>query len=144
MTKLFHFETEEDTFTCAGKDEAEARAELDFLHVQSGSITAGQAARAKVTSDGVDYGTWEEFVAKHKPVTTPITEDAPYDGCMYETFGEELEIVKKHANEQIFTLVEADGYTYACPGFHFVNRVGYLLVEQPWKPEEQDITYATN
>ena len=131
MTKLFHFETEEDTFTCAGKDEAEARAELDFLHVQSGSITAGQAARAKVTSNGVDYGTWEEFVAKHKPVTTPITEDAPYDGCMYETFGEELEIVKKHAGSTERGYDDDDGRARnnclrkqgTCPGWQWPGTI---------------------
>jgi len=143
MTKVFHFKTDDEMFTCTGKDEAEARRDLDFLYVRAGYLTAGQAARAKVETDGIDHGTWEEFVAKHQPIRTPITEAAPYDGCMFETFGEELAMVRRHDLHSVFTLVEADGFEYVIAGYHVVNRMGYFIVKQPWGIEDLLLTYVT-
>lgn len=143
MTKVFHFEAEWDTYSCVGKDEDEARRNLDFLYVRAGHLTEEQARRAKVTCDNIDYGTWEEFVAKHQPIKTPITEDAPHDGCMFETFGEELMMVEKRDKREIFTLVEADGYEYVVAGFHVVNRLGYFIVKQPWTSDAFLLTYLT-
>lgn len=142
--KLYRFETPEDTHCVAARDEQHARKELDFLYVQAGYLTKAEADKIKPECDGVEYGTWEEFVKKHQPIKTPITKDAPYDGCMFETFGEELEMVRKHASEQIFTLVDADGYTFVTPGYHLVNRLGYLLVKQPWKAVDETYTYLTD
>lgn len=142
--KLYRFETDNDTHCVAARDEVHAREELDFLYVQGGYLTKGEAEKIKPECDNVEYQTWDEFVAKHRPIKTHITQDAPYDGCMFETFGEELDFVRKHAAEQIFTLVEAEGYTFVVPGFHIVNRLGYLLVEQPWTKADEQTTYLTD
>jgi len=70
------------------------------------------------------------YEPKHNHLTPD--EDAPWDGCMFETYGPELEFVRQQPNQQIWTLVEADGRWYICTGYHRVNRVGYFVTEKPW------------
>ena len=50
-----------------------------------------------------------------------------------ETFGEDLQIVKNYAENFVWTVVDgSDGPDqWITPGFHFVNRVCYLLTEVP-------------
>ena len=63
-------------------------------------------------------------------------EFAPYDGYMFETFGEELEFVKKHSNNNIFTLLSDDNNDLVIiPGFHVVNRFGYFVSHNKWTDE---------
>ena len=83
---------------------------------------------------------WTLFFERHKPVTNQFVE-APYDGAMFETYGEEFEFVKKQSSNNLFTLVEAEGKMYACPGFHFVNRLGYFVVSIPWTAKQEQRTY---
>lgn len=56
---------------------------------------------------------------------------ASFDGCMYETFGVEFEYVQAIARAQpgrVHTIVDCDGgSTVLCHGFHYVNRIGYLV-----------------
>jgi len=35
----------------------------------------------------------DEFIETYKPIKNHIIQDAPYDGCMFETYGEEVEYV---------------------------------------------------
>lgn len=47
--------------------------------------------------------------------------------------------------EHVWTIVEsgddADGNWYACPGFHTVNNLGYVLTKKPWVDETLDAIY---
>lgn len=53
-------------------------------------------------------------------------------GCLFETNGEELAFVKRQDPRTVWTLVDGDdGEMYVVNGFHFVNRVGYLLSTVP-------------
>ena len=53
-------------------------------------------------------------------------------GCLFETFGEELEFVKRQDPLTIWTLVDGDdGDMYVLSGAHFVNRIGYLVSTLP-------------
>lgn len=60
--------------------------------------------------------------------------DASHDiwgGIGLETFGKDLEIVKKLDSSYLWTVVE-DGSTndmWIIPGFHFVNRICYLVTD---------------
>ena len=86
-----------------------------------------------------------DFYAKYNPefnqVLLKTTEHAPEDmcsfgGCMYETFGEELEYVKQKNNKNIWTIVDTDGDDLLIlAGFHFVNRLGYLITPEAWEDE---------
>ena len=48
---------------------------------------------------------------------------------MFETFGKEVEFVRAQRAQNIWTLLECDGKTFICEGFHYVNRIGYFITE---------------
>tara|TARA_R110002051_G_scaffold142245_2_gene215450 strand:+ start:983 stop:1288 length:306 start_codon:yes stop_codon:yes gene_type:complete len=50
----------------------------------------------------------------------------------FETYGEDLDYVKKHDTKFIWTLVEVDGNLYIIQGFHWVNRMNYLIASKPY------------
>ena len=80
----------------------------------------------------------DEFIEIYKPIKNPFKQDAPYDGCMFETYGEELDYVRssEFANKQIWTLISySDEESWIIPGYHFVNLDGYFITEIPWESE---------
>jgi hypothetical protein len=53
-------------------------------------------------------------------------------GCLYETYGEELAFVRTQDPRTVWTLVDGDDNDqYLLSGFHFVNRIGYLISCEP-------------
>jgi hypothetical protein len=53
-------------------------------------------------------------------------------GCLFETYGEELDFVRQQDLATVWTLVNGDdGHQYLVSGFHFVNRIGYLVSTVP-------------
>ena len=73
---------------------------------------------------------FEEFVDEYKPEVNKFNESASFDGYMFETFGEELEYVKKEAEKgHAWTLIEEDGLMFIKYGFHFANRLGYFVTK---------------
>lgn len=60
-------------------------------------------------------------------------------GCLFETYGEELEFVRQQDPRTVWTLVDGDdGDLCVHSGFHFVNRIGYLLSREPL-PDGQEL-----
>lgn len=84
----------------------------------------------------------EKFYAKYKPIKNTLVEDAPFDGCMFETFGDEIQEVLKYARDeakhkQVWTLVDCEGLMYLVAGYSLVNRMGYIITEEPWDSQEE-------
>lgn len=82
--------------------------------------------------------TWTVWVNKYKPIKNPFVGcEAPFNGLMFETFGEEKEEVRKEGRNPytIWTLLDDDTII---PGWHFVNRLGYFVTEVPFTQEEED------
>lgn len=53
-------------------------------------------------------------------------------GCLFETYGPELEFVRSQDPKTIWTLLDGDdGDLYLESGCHFVNRIGYLISTRP-------------
>jgi hypothetical protein len=53
-------------------------------------------------------------------------------GCMFETYGEEYDHVVAQPDEHIWTIIDGeDGNTWVSSGMQRVNRIGYLISEQP-------------
>jgi hypothetical protein len=53
-------------------------------------------------------------------------------GCLFETYGEELSSVRQQDPCTVWTLTDGDdGDMYLISGYHFVNRIGYLLSTIP-------------
>jgi hypothetical protein len=49
-------------------------------------------------------------------------------GCLFETYGEELECVQQQDPNTVWTFVDGDdGDQYLVSGYHLVNRIGYLI-----------------
>lgn len=60
-------------------------------------------------------------------------------GCLFETFGVELTFIQEQDPRRVWTLVDGDdGDLYVISGFHWVNRLGYLLSIDP-VPDEATI-----
>ncbi|MDP9904744.1 hypothetical protein [Arthrobacter bambusae] len=69
--------------------------------------------------------TEDEFDARFTVVPDPVTGDdtRPFDQGLDKT------------SRHLWTIVDADGDLYALTGWHYVNRVGYLITEQTWEEE---------
>jgi hypothetical protein len=99
---------------------------------------------------------WKDFVETYKPIKNPLVQDASYDGYAFETYGAELDAVRK-ANEKdpdtVWTvydqnedepefeqdedgddIVPDDYEPLPLPissGFHYVNRLCHMITEVP-------------
>lgn len=86
---------------------------------------------------------WETF----KPIKNHLDPNASGDGCMYETYGPELNYVQ-HVNSlapnTVWTIIDGErSMLRISSGYHHVNRFGYLITEVEC-PEgvEHDIKYC--
>jgi hypothetical protein len=79
----------------------------------------------------MEYGD-DIFLEKYKPVKNHLDESAGWDGCLFETYGEELDYVQSIAIsnvKKVWTLLDCDGKQFITSGFHFVNRMGFFVTE---------------
>lgn len=54
------------------------------------------------------------------------------DGCLFETYGPELEFVCAQDIRCVWTLIQQeDGKAYIASGWHVVNRLGFFISETP-------------
>lgn len=82
-----------------------------------------------------------EFKAQYPLLANHLSDNGEaFEGCLFETFGEELAFVQRQNPLTIWTLVNADDSDrrFICSGFHFINRFGYLISTIPF-PEDADI-----
>ncbi len=103
--------------------------------------------------------TEEEFDNYFKREKNHIDKNASFDGCMYETYGEELAYVFEMSKKnRVVTIIEGDDgdeyvETYINPmgveikemisnanlyyasGFHSINRLGYFVLDKPYQYE---------
>ena len=80
--------------------------------------------------------TEDEFHARFPLVPNHINPAAGWTvgdspGCLFETYGDEVEFVRRADPRTVWTLVEADGDLSLLSGFRYVNRIGYLISRVP-------------
>lgn len=81
--------------------------------------------------------TEDEFEQRYPLVPNHINPNASWSygdgaGCLFETYGPELDYVRQQDPSRIWTLVDGDdGDQYILSGFHFVNRLGYFISTAP-------------
>ena len=81
--------------------------------------------------------TEEEFDATYDFVPNHLNPHASWGcgdgpGCLFETYGEELAFVRSQNSATVWTLLDSDdGNLYLASGYHFVNRIGYLIATTP-------------
>ena len=79
--------------------------------------------------------TEDDFLARFKPVPNPIDPGAGFDGCLFETFGDDLAYVQAQDPNLVWTVLDSDGQLSIASGFHVVNRLGYLIASVPVAPD---------
>ena len=81
--------------------------------------------------------TEDEFDATYPLLTNHLNPSAGWAigderGCLFETFGDELAFVREQDTNTVWTLLDGDdGDLYLASGYHFVNRIGYLVSTVP-------------
>lgn len=72
--------------------------------------------------------TEDAFFDEFNPIQNHIDENSSWEGTMFETYGAELEYVKSQPNDTVWTIIEGNNDDlFINSGFHFVNRIGYLI-----------------
>jgi hypothetical protein len=75
---------------------------------------------------------FDEWCDVYKPIQNSLDINASFDGCMFETYGEEVEFVKAQDQNRIWMYGDGDdGGGYIWSGWGFVNRIGYFITEVP-------------
>ena len=91
--------------------------------------------------------TEDEFYERFNPIKNHFyenPEDCSFDGCMFETYGQEVDWINgllKNANmyKKIWTILDCEGKLYITSGYHYVNRYGYLITSEA-VPEDIEYT----
>ena len=78
--------------------------------------------------EAIDHHLDEDTFLQRFPMRpNHLANDAPFDGCMFETYGEELAFVREQNMRCVWTVLDCDGDLSIMNGFRFVNRIGYLV-----------------
>lgn len=86
--------------------------------------------------------TFEDWKKTYRPIKNHLRESAPYDGCMFETFGEEKDYIFKVAcgprydTRRVWTLFDDDTIAN---GYWRINRLGYFVTEVPFQGKEAQV-----
>ena len=73
---------------------------------------------------------YDEFIEKYKPIQNPFC-NAPFDGMTFETYGDEIDFVKLQDKNKICTIIDENDDLYIIDGYHFINRLGYFILNEP-------------
>lgn len=82
----------------------------------------------------------DAFAQRFQPIPNHMDSNASVDfgrgGCLFETYGEELAFVRSQNPQCIWTIIDGDdGESLIVSGYHFVNRLGYIVTEKPVPPD---------
>lgn len=80
----------------------------------------------------------DDFFERFQPIQNHFDAGHGFDGQMFETYGAELAFVRQmvaSAPERVWTVVECDGVMSIESGYHYVNRLGYLITKQACAPD---------
>ncbi len=85
----------------------------------------------------------DAFIERFRPRPNHLDPNASYDfgdgGCLFETYGPELDFVRAQDPRSIWTIVDDDnGQPVIESGMRFVNRLGFLVATNP---VEDRVTY---
>lgn len=88
--------------------------------------------------------TENEWWDTYRPLPNIFDLDASMNGCLYETYGAEVAAVLAVDRHRVWTWVDGDdGEPLIVPGYHLVNRIGYLVAAVPrTTPAEEELCIA--
>lgn len=75
----------------------------------------------------------DAFYDYFKPYRHPAASNNIWGGLGLETFGKDIDTVEKLDASYLWTVLdgESNNDQWIVPGFHFVNRICYLVTEKP-------------
>jgi hypothetical protein len=94
--------------------------------VEDGSIWEGE----------MKWSDWEE---KYKPIKNHLDKYGNGESLMFETYGAEQEYVQSRGEKYVWTFVDGDCSSLIIAGYHFVNRLGYYVTEEPWETGNEQV-----
>jgi hypothetical protein len=80
-------------------------------------------------------GAVDAWIEEFKPIKNHLDSNSAWDGIMFETYGAEVEFVRKQKPEYIWTWWDVENGSALSAGYHYVNRIGYFITEKPWTDE---------
>lgn len=98
---------------------------------------------------------YEAFISKFRPIATGIIEGEP-SRPMFAAFGQDLQTVRRTDESRVWTVIDVDlrdgePHPYEgedgdncwviVTGYHYVNRLGYLITEVPWESDDLEVVY---
>jgi hypothetical protein len=98
---------------------------------------------------------WDDFVTEFRPMIAPVNPGGELEGYLHATYGPDWEAVQvagRHDPNTIWTVVDYNEENVAnapygdymwdiLPGFHIVNRLGFLVCEVPRTTDAVEGTY---
>lgn len=92
--------------------------------------------------------TFDEWFDEYKPIENETGDSGLVidEKCfVFETYGQNLSLVldaNKRDHRTVWTIVEGDdGEEYVCDGFHYVNRIGYLITTKTYEGDGLSIPF---
>ena len=83
----------------------------------------------------------DDFLERYNCIKNHLDPDAGFDGYEFGTNGLELEFVRDHDDNYVFTIIDNnDGWYGIVAGYHWINRMGYLISSNPWTDENEEYT----
>ena len=77
-----------------------------------------------------------EWIETYKPIHNPRSQDDGFWGAAFETFGEDIDYLKTHDANRIWTLINGDGVHMSLEnGIRWVDRLNYFVTEVPFDGE---------
>jgi hypothetical protein len=78
---------------------------------------------------------YETFEKSYLPI---IRKDGT---ILFETYGKDLEQIKRTFPSKVWTLLDCDGKLVVGAGYHYVNRMNYIVTAKPWESGEECFSY---
>jgi hypothetical protein len=73
----------------------------------------------------------DAWTEKYLPIQNHLVTEAPWNGTMFETYGEEYAYVAAQPPQNVWTWMDGDTGSWIVNGLFFVNRIGYFITENP-------------
>jgi hypothetical protein len=72
---------------------------------------------------------YQNWVAKYRPIKNPFNEASPYNGCLFENYGEILQRIGFQNSRIIWSLIDFGRKTRIVQGLQLVNSLGHFITE---------------
>lgn len=88
--------------------------------------------------------TEDDFDRKYSPNKTLKSECFNDESGRFETFGNDLKTVLTYDEKYVWTCIDGDDGMYFISGYHLVNRIYYLITNEPWQELEEYLIESYN